>query len=94
MSDKDKEKQEQKYDLEQLLLKYGEARNISNDAIVLLTYLRQQLEAQEIVVKHSLRRQRKIERVINDLKQQMKKPDDLKVEFYVKKNRNKDRDDE
>lgn len=87
---KDQEREEQKHDLEQLLLKYGEARATTNEALILLTYLRQQLEAQEAVVSTSLRRQRKIERVVKDLRQQMKNPDDLKVEFYVKKNKDAD----
>lgn len=87
----DQEQKEQLHDLEQLLLKYGEARETTNDAIVLLTYLRQQTEAQEIVANESLSRQRKIERVIDDLREQMKKPDNLKTSFYVK--RKKDDDD-
>lgn len=91
MSDKDQ--QEQKHDLEKLLLIYSESRATTNDALVLLTYLRQQTEIQETIVKISLKRQRKLERVIKDLREQIKKPDDLKVEFYVNKNKDIDNDE-
>lgn len=77
---RDIEQQEQIKDLEQLLLTYGEARTTTNDALVLLTYLRQQLETQEIIVQKSLSRQRKLELIINDLRQQMQNPDNLDAE--------------